>query len=76
MVAATVNEPGCLTYEFSRVLGHASRFRVYEEWQDQAALEADFATPHMAASLAVLGEVRVISSDISRVVGGQQRRLG
>ena len=42
MVAETVKEPGCLIYEFSQILGQANRFRVYEEWQDQAALEAHF----------------------------------
>ena len=40
MVAETLKEPGCMIYEFSQVLGHATRFRVYEEWQDQTALEA------------------------------------
>ncbi|MEX0318263.1 MAG: putative quinol monooxygenase [Ruegeria sp.] len=76
MVAETVKEPGCLIYEFSQVLGQGSRFRVYEEWRDQAALDAHFATPHMAAFRAALGEVGVISREIYRVVGGEKQPLG
>ncbi|WP_171176649.1 putative quinol monooxygenase [Ruegeria sp. HKCCD8929] len=76
MVAETVEEPGCLIYEFSQVLGQDSRFRVYEEWRDQAALDAHFATPHMAAFRAALGEVDVVSREIYRVVGGEKQPLG
>ncbi len=75
MVAETLKEPGCLIYEFSQILGHTARFRVYEEWQDQAALEAHFATPHMATFQAVLGEVGVTFSEIYRVIGGEKQPL-
>ncbi|WP_420587032.1 putative quinol monooxygenase [Ruegeria sp.] len=75
MVAETVREPGCLVYEFSQILDHPNRFRVYEEWQDQAALEAHFGAPHMAAFQAALAEVGVVSSDIYRVVGGEKQPL-
>ncbi len=75
MVAETVKEPGCLVYEFSRILGHSTRFRVYEEWQDQTALEAHFAAPHMAVFQAALAEAGVVSSDIYRVVGGEKQPL-
>ncbi|WP_171129630.1 MULTISPECIES: putative quinol monooxygenase [unclassified Ruegeria] len=75
MVAETMKEPGCLIYEFSQVLGHVNLFRVYEEWEDQAALEAHFATPHMAEFGRVLGEIGVVSSEIYRVVGGEKQPL-
>ncbi|MBO9410646.1 MULTISPECIES: putative quinol monooxygenase [unclassified Ruegeria] len=75
MVAETVKEQGCNVYEFSQVLGHSNRFRVYEEWESQAALEAHFATPHMEVFRAVLGEVGVISNDICRIVGGEKQPL-
>lgn len=75
MVRETVKEPGCILYEFSQVLGQDNKFRVYEEWQDQAALEAHFATPHMAAFRAALGEIGLISRDIYRVVGGEKQPL-
>ena len=76
VVEATLKEPGCLAYEFSQVLGHTNRFRVYEEWQDQAALEAHFTTPHIATFRAELAEVGVISRDLHRVVGGEKQPLG
>ncbi|WP_282151276.1 putative quinol monooxygenase [Ruegeria atlantica] len=75
MVAETVKESGCLIYEFSQTLGQSNKFRVYEEWQDQAALEAHFVSPHMAEFQAVLGEVGVVSSDIYRIVGGEKQPL-
>ncbi len=75
MVADTVKEQGCLVYEFSQILGQPNRFRVYEEWTDQAALEAHFEAPHMATFRAALGEVGVISRDICRVVGGEKQPL-
>ncbi|WP_299946216.1 putative quinol monooxygenase [uncultured Ruegeria sp.] len=75
MVAETLKEPGCLIYEFSQILGQSNRFRVYEEWQDQSALEAHFTTPHMAAFQAALGEVGVTSSEIYRVIGGEKQPL-
>lgn len=76
MVAETVKELGCLVYEFSQVLGHPNRFRVYEEWQDQAALEAHFATPHMAVFRAALGEVGLTSRELYTITGGQKQPLG
>ncbi len=75
MVAETVKEPGCLVYEFSQILGHPNRFRVYEEWQDQAALEAHFNATHMVVFQAVLAEAGVVSADIYRVVGGEKQPL-
>lgn len=76
MMAETVREPGCLVYEFSRVLGSDTRFRVYEEWQDDAALEAHFNTPHMAEFRAALGSVGIVSRDICKFEGGDKVPLG
>jgi len=46
---ATREEPGCHTYGFWQDLEEPTRFRVYEEWDDRAALEAHFETAHIAA---------------------------
>ena len=75
MVAETVKEPGCLIYEFSQILGHSNHFRVYEEWESQAALEAHMATPHMAKFQAALGQAGVAAADIYRIVGGEKQPL-
>ncbi|WP_170477560.1 putative quinol monooxygenase [Ruegeria arenilitoris] len=75
MVSETVKEPGCILYEFSQILGQDNRFRVYEEWQDQAALDEHFATQHMQNFRKALSEVGVISREIYRVVGGEKLPL-
>lgn len=49
MMEATRREAGCLAYTFSADLADPGRFRIFEEWESQAALDAHFATPHMAA---------------------------
>lgn len=45
----TQREPGCISYTFSADLTEPGRFRIFEEWQDEAALHAHFKAPHMAA---------------------------
>ncbi|MFA3915448.1 putative quinol monooxygenase [Ruegeria hyattellae] len=75
MVAETTQEAGCIIYEFSQVIGSDTLFRVYEEWTDQAALEAHFTAPHMAVFQQALGQVGVVSRDIYRVVGGEKQPL-
>ena len=49
MVAASNAEEGCIAYAFTQDLGDPSLIHIVEKWQDDAALAAHFATPHMAA---------------------------
>lgn len=49
MVAASNAEEGCIAYAFTQDLGDPSIIHIVEKWQDDAALAAHFATPHMAA---------------------------
>jgi quinol monooxygenase YgiN len=49
MVAASNAEDGCIAYAFTQDLGDPSIIHIVEKWQDEAALAAHFATPHMAA---------------------------
>jgi quinol monooxygenase YgiN len=57
---ATRLEPGCLTYAFWQSVEHPTVYRVYEEWQDKAALQAHFQTPHMATFRAELAEIGLL----------------
>lgn len=75
MVEATLQEDGCLIYEFSQILGSETRFRVYEEWENRAALEAHFEAPHMAVFRAALAEIGIVSRQIYAVAGGQKQAL-
>lgn len=49
MVAASNAEAGCIAYSFTQDLGDPTIIHIVEKWQDDAALAAHFATPHMAA---------------------------
>lgn len=49
MVAASNAEEGCIAYAFTQDLLEPGLIHIVEKWQDQAALAAHFATPHMAA---------------------------
>ncbi len=60
---ATNAEEGCLHYSFSRDALDADLLRIAERWKDQAALDAHFASPHMAAFNAAIGAAKVL--DIS-----------
>lgn len=49
MVAASNAEEGCIAYAFTQDLLQPGVIHIVEKWQDEAALAAHFATPHMAA---------------------------
>ena len=48
MQHATLAEPGCNVYRFSFAIDDPGLVCIQEEWVDQAALDAHFASPHMA----------------------------
>ncbi len=55
MMEATLQEVGCHAYQFSFAVDDASKVCIFEEWEDQDALDAHFATPHMATFRASSG---------------------
>lgn len=63
MVAATVQEAGCITYCFAQDLVDPSIIRIFERWESQAALDAHIASPHMATFLAAVGSMDVVNVD-------------
>ncbi len=75
MMAETAKEPGCLIYEFSQVLGKPGRFRVYEEWDSEAALEAHFAAPHMTRFREVLSTLEIQSRALFTIKDGRRAPL-
>lgn len=54
MVAASNAEDGCIAYTFTTDVLDPQVLHIVEKWQDEAALMAHFATPHMAAFQAAL----------------------
>lgn len=49
METASRAEPGCHDYTFAVELSDPNKLRITECWENEAALQAHFATPHMAA---------------------------
>jgi quinol monooxygenase YgiN len=48
LMSETTKEDGNISYHFYIDIENENVFRVFEQWQSQAALEAHFATDHMA----------------------------
>lgn len=76
MMAASRQEAGCLTYEFSQTVEAPQRFRVYEEWTDAAALKAHGASPHMADYRAAMAAAGVHARAIAMTEAGEKTPLG
>jgi len=57
MVRATLEEAGCNAYSFSFSMTEPATVCIFEEWVDQAALDAHFATAHMAEFRGKLGDL-------------------
>jgi quinol monooxygenase YgiN len=46
LAAASRQEPGCISYIPHELAGDSSLVMIYEQYRDEAALEAHRATPH------------------------------
>ena len=67
-------ESGCLTYDFYEMPG-GNEYLFFEEWHDQAALDAHFQTPHFAEFVTALPELIEGSPHIRIYEVGQTRDL-
>jgi quinol monooxygenase YgiN len=47
VIAASLAEDGCRAYSYAEDIAEPGLFRVHEEWDSRAALDAHFATAHM-----------------------------
>lgn len=59
MLEASRAEDGCLVYSYAEDVAEPGLIRVFEAWRDQAALDAHFQAPHLAAWRAVWPEFGV-----------------
>ena len=66
MMAETRKEAGCVSYAFSADLETPGRYRIFEEWENDAALRAHFASPHMARFQRALGGLGVREMAVQR----------
>jgi quinol monooxygenase YgiN len=76
VVAATLEEEGCVTYGFWADPVDPGRFRVFEEWESMEALLAHFGQPHMASFLETMGALDVRSSDVQQYDVTDKRPVG
>lgn len=63
---ATYAEPGCYQFTVHETL-EGDAICLYEEWQDQAALDAHYAAPYIAEVFAQYGEWLAKPVDISKL---------
>ncbi len=54
MCTASEAEAGCLVYRIAEDIQQPNTFRIFELWDNEAALEAHFQTDHMATFNALL----------------------
>ena len=75
MLAASRAEDGCITYSYAVDVQDHGLIRVFEVWRDQAALDAHFQTPHMAAWRAVFPQFGVTDRRLSLYEVAAERAL-
>jgi len=55
LIAATVQEEGCIAYNFCKELGSADAYAILESWETQEALDAHSSSEHFIRILPQLG---------------------
>ncbi|RYC32193.1 antibiotic biosynthesis monooxygenase [Lichenibacterium minor] len=65
MIAASRAEPGCRGYSYAEDLLDPGLIRVAEMWDDRAALDAHFASSHLAAWRAAWPSLGLGSRDLT-----------
>ncbi len=68
-------EPGCIEYNFAVDLVEPNLIRISERWKDQAALDAHFASAHMAAFQKVMAGAKILGISAMAYNGSDERKL-
>jgi quinol monooxygenase YgiN len=68
-------EPGCAGYDYAVDMLEPDLMRVRELWRDEQALKDHFATPHMAAFLKGLRDLRPVSVIVKCYELGPERKM-
>lgn len=64
MMAETHKEEGCHAYAFSQCAADPKTIRLFEKWEDQAALDAHMKTAHMAEFNQAVAGFGVVGADV------------
>jgi quinol monooxygenase YgiN len=71
LVLETRKENGCISYELCQSLKNGNQIAFIEEWENQAALDAHFQTPHftdLVPKLLALTEQETVITAFKKVV--------
>jgi quinol monooxygenase YgiN len=66
MIAASLAEPGCLSYSYAQDVLDPGLIRIAEAWRDLAALEAHFQSDHIRAWRAAWPRLGIGERQITR----------
>jgi quinol monooxygenase YgiN len=69
------SEPGCIEYAFAVDVLEPNLLRIVERWQDQAALDAHFASAHMATFQKAMAGAKILGMSALAYTGGEERKL-
>ena len=75
MLTASRDEDGCQVYSYGEDVAEPGLIRVFEVWRDQAAIEAHFKAPHMAAWRAAGAELGVSDRRLTLYETAAERAL-
>ena len=64
MAQETRKEKGCLSYAFAQDLNDPDIVRIAERWEDEAALGAHFASPHMATFNGAMRSAKIVQASV------------
>jgi quinol monooxygenase YgiN len=73
MLAKSRAEDGCIAYSYAVDVEDAGLIRVFEEWRDEAALQAHFKAAHLAEWRSAWPEFGVTDRQLSLYVTGEKR---
>ncbi len=68
-------EPGCIEYNFAVDLVEPNLIRISERWKDQAALDAHFASAHMATFQKAMAGAKILGISAMAYTGSDERKL-
>jgi quinol monooxygenase YgiN len=75
MRAATLKEPGCITYQAYFDRTDPGIIFMFEKWENEEALTAHFSTPHMADFGGAMGTFGVKATDVRKLEVSAETKL-
>jgi quinol monooxygenase YgiN len=68
LIAPTGKESGCIAYELLQNKENSGEFTFVEEWKDETALKAHFATDHLQNALGKFPDLLAEDLDVRRYI--------